>query len=173
MDESHSAPVQLAPVLCLQVIALCERLAGQDAKVTTVPVGVLRATRQITRFFQWTRDVADRLAFSEVSPTVVPSLENLPQVKLESLPQVCVLLYCTALYCTVQYCNILYCIGLLAQVLTSNGVYSAPMADTYALLGADPKAVTSLEQYLQEYYTRILKKLKDLKASSKQGDFYL
>lgn len=49
-----------------QVITLCERLAGQDANVTTVPVSVLRVTRQITRFFQWTNDVADRLAFSEV-----------------------------------------------------------------------------------------------------------
>jgi len=29
---------------------LCERLAGQDANVTTVPVAVLRFTRQLTRF---------------------------------------------------------------------------------------------------------------------------
>lgn len=50
-----------------QVITLCERLAGQDANVTTVPVAVLRFTRQLTRFFQWTNDVADRLAFSEVN----------------------------------------------------------------------------------------------------------
>ncbi|CAJ2642572.1 unnamed protein product [Trifolium pratense] len=50
-----------------EVITLCERLAGQDANVTTVPVSVLRLTRQLTRFFEWTNDVADRLAFSEVS----------------------------------------------------------------------------------------------------------
>uniref|UniRef100_A0A0A0KE85 NmrA-like domain-containing protein n=1 Tax=Cucumis sativus TaxID=3659 RepID=A0A0A0KE85_CUCSA len=49
-----------------EVITLCERLAGQDANVTTVPVSVLRFTRQLTRFFEWTNDVADRLAFSEV-----------------------------------------------------------------------------------------------------------
>ena len=49
------------------MITLCERLAGQDANVTTVPVSVLRFTRQLTRFFEWTNDVADRLAFSEVS----------------------------------------------------------------------------------------------------------
>ncbi|GMH02914.1 hypothetical protein Nepgr_004753 [Nepenthes gracilis] len=49
-----------------EVITLCERLAGQDANVTTVPVSVLRLTRQLTRFFEWTNDVADRLAFSEV-----------------------------------------------------------------------------------------------------------
>lgn len=50
-----------------QVIALCERLAGQDANVTTVPVSVLSFTRQLTRLFEWTNDVADRLAFSEVT----------------------------------------------------------------------------------------------------------
>lgn len=61
-----------------QVITLCERLAGQDANVTTVPVSVLKLTRQLTRFFQWTNDVADRLAFSEVSfPFMVPYY-NLP-----------------------------------------------------------------------------------------------
>lgn len=48
------------------MITLCERLAGQDANVTTVPVSVLRVTRQVTRLFEWTSDVADRLAFSEV-----------------------------------------------------------------------------------------------------------
>ena len=48
------------------MITLCERLAGQDANVTTVPVSILRITRQLTRFFEWTNDVADRLAFSEV-----------------------------------------------------------------------------------------------------------
>ena len=46
------------------------------------------------------------------------------------------------------------------------------MTETYSLLGADPKDTTSLEKYLQEYYTNILKKLKDLKAQSKQGDIY-
>lgn len=46
---------------------MCERLAGQDANVSTVPVSVLRFTRQLTRFFEWTDDVADRLAFSEVT----------------------------------------------------------------------------------------------------------
>eukprot|EP00475_Leptophrys_vorax_P019729 TRINITY_DN27038_c0_g1_i1.p1 TRINITY_DN27038_c0_g1~~TRINITY_DN27038_c0_g1_i1.p1 ORF type:complete len:233 (-),score=23.38 TRINITY_DN27038_c0_g1_i1:211-867(-) len=106
-----------------EVIALCERYAGQDAKVTTVPAGVLKATRKLTQLFQWTADVADRLAFSEV--------------------------------------------------LTSNAVFSAPMTETYKMLGLDPKDTSTLEQYLQEYYSQILKKLKDLKATSKQGDYYL
>ncbi|KAJ1399042.1 NmrA-like domain [Sesbania bispinosa] len=33
-----------------EVITLCERLAGQDANVTTVPVSILRLTRQLTRY---------------------------------------------------------------------------------------------------------------------------
>lgn len=55
------------------MITLCERLAGQDANVTTVPVSILRLTRQLTRFFEWTNDVADRLAFSEVTTTAICS----------------------------------------------------------------------------------------------------
>ncbi|CAK9254237.1 unnamed protein product [Sphagnum jensenii] len=106
-----------------EVISLCERLAGQNAKVTTVPVGVLKFTRMLTRLFQWTADVSDRLAFSEV--------------------------------------------------LTGDDVFSAPMTEMYSMLGADPKETTTLELYLQEYYSQILRKLKDLKAQSKQGDFYI
>ncbi|CAM6050049.1 unnamed protein product [Sphagnum compactum] len=106
-----------------EVISLCERLAGQNAKVTTVPVGVLKFTRMLTRLFQWTADVSDRLAFSEV--------------------------------------------------LTGDDVFSASMTEMYSMLGADPKETTTLELYLQEYYSQILRKLKDLKAQSKQGDFYI
>lgn len=102
---------------------MCERLAGQDANVTTVPVSILRFTRQLTRFFEWTNDVADRLAFSEV--------------------------------------------------LTSDIVFSVPMNGTYNLLGVDQKDIVTLEKYLQDYFTNILKKLKDLKAQSKQTDFYI
>ncbi|RRT85887.1 hypothetical protein B296_00001720 [Ensete ventricosum] len=105
------------------VITLCERLAGQDANVTTVPVSILKFTRQLTRLFQWTNDVADRLAFSEV--------------------------------------------------LSSDIVFSVPMAETYNLLGVDQKDIVTLERYLQDYFTNILKKLKDLKAQSKQTDIFL
>ena len=46
------------------------------------------------------------------------------------------------------------------------------MSETYSLLGVDAKDVFSLEKYLQDYFTNILKKLKDLKAQSKQADIY-
>ncbi|KAL9417416.1 hypothetical protein AB3S75_040406 [Citrus x aurantiifolia] len=65
-----------------EVITLCERLAGQDANVTMVPVSVLRFTRQLTRFFEWTNDVADRLAFSEDYFTNI--LKKLKDLKAQS-----------------------------------------------------------------------------------------
>jgi hypothetical protein len=69
-----------------EVITLCERLAGQDANVTTVPVSILRLTRQLTRFFEWTNDVADRLAFSEVLIHFISFLNSLILVALDMLP---------------------------------------------------------------------------------------
>ena len=40
-------------------------------------------------------------------------------------------------------------------------------------LGVDVKDVVTLETYLQDYFTNILKKLQDLKAQSKQTDIYI
>ena len=47
-----------------EVIALCEKLGTQEAKVTRVPVSLLKATRAVTVFFQWFGDAADRLAMA-------------------------------------------------------------------------------------------------------------
>lgn len=66
---------------------------------------------------------------------------------------------------------VVWCGGFF-QVLTSDTVFSVPMAETYNLLGVDAKDVSSLEKYLQDYFTNILKKLKDLKAQSKQTDIF-
>ena len=106
-----------------EVIALCEKLGKQDAKVTRVPVGLLKGTRALTTFLQWFADAADRLAF--------------------------------------------------AEVLTSNVEFSAPMEETYALLGLSAADTTTLETYLQEFFTRILSKLKEVGAESKQRNLYL
>jgi hypothetical protein len=57
-------------------------------------------------------------------------------------------------------------------VLSSDTVFSAPMNETYQLLGVDGNDILSLEKYLQDYFTNILKKLKDLKAQSKQTDIF-
>lgn len=95
-----------------EIIRICERLSGQQAKVTRMPLGVLRAFRGVTRFFQWTWNVADRLAFAEVIATGKP--------------------------------------------------LTASMDDVYPVFQIEAKEITTLESYLQEYYSRILKKLKEL-----------
>jgi uncharacterized protein YbjT (DUF2867 family) len=55
-----------------EIIRLCERLSGKEAKVTRMPIGLLRTTRRMTRFFQWGWNLSDRLAFAEVMTTGNP-----------------------------------------------------------------------------------------------------
>lgn len=95
-----------------EIIALCERLSGRDARITRMPINLLRTMRRVSRFFQWGWNVADRLAFTEV-------LAN-------------------------------------GQPLT------ASMDEVYQIFGLDPQETTTLESYLQDYFGRILKKLKEL-----------
>jgi uncharacterized protein YbjT (DUF2867 family) len=95
-----------------EIIELCERLSGKEAKVWRLPMGLLRSTRGITRFFQWTYNISDRLAF--------------------------------------------------AEVIASGKPLDADMSEVYKVFGLDPGETTTLESYLQEYFSRILKKLKEI-----------
>ena len=99
-----------------EIIRLCERLSEQNANVSTMPPALLRAARKVAAFFQWTWDLADRLAFTEVS--------------------------------------------------ASGKTLDAPMEEVYETFGIDKSEITTLEDYLQEYFTRILKKLKELDFES-------
>ncbi|MEO0409971.1 MAG: NAD(P)H-binding protein, partial [Cyanobacteria bacterium P01_A01_bin.135] len=49
-----------------EIIRLCERMSGKTARITRMPSGLLRVIRRSARFFQWTANIADRLAFMEV-----------------------------------------------------------------------------------------------------------
>ena len=95
-----------------EIISLCERLSEREARVTRMPINLLRTMRRMLRFFQWGWNVADRLAFTEVLATGRP--------------------------------------------------LNASMDETYQVFGLDPQKTTTLESYLQEYFGRILKKLKEL-----------
>ncbi|MEH2286093.1 SDR family oxidoreductase [Nostoc sp.] len=95
-----------------EIINLCERLSGKDARVTRMPITLLRAVRGIMRFFQWGWNVADRLAFTEV--------------------------------------------------LASGKQLNASMDEVYTVFGLDQQQTTTLESYLQEYFSRIMKKLKEV-----------
>ncbi|MBW4563806.1 MAG: SDR family oxidoreductase [Mojavia pulchra JT2-VF2] len=95
-----------------EIISLCERLSGKEARVTRMPINLLRTVRHVMRFFQWGWNVADRLAFTEV--------------------------------------------------LASGKPLNASMEQVYQVFGLDQQQTTTLESYLQEYFSRIMKKLKEL-----------
>ncbi|PPS43979.1 SDR family oxidoreductase [Chroococcidiopsis sp. TS-821] len=95
-----------------EIIDLCERLSGKEARITRMPINLLRTMRRVLRFFQWGWNVADRLAFTEV--------------------------------------------------LANGKPLDAPMEEVYQVFGLDPTETTTLESYMQEYFARILKKLREL-----------
>ncbi|MDF5710418.1 MAG: SDR family oxidoreductase [Nostoc sp. S4] len=95
-----------------EIISLCERLSGKEARVTRMPINLLRAVRGLMRFFQWGWNIADRLAFTEV--------------------------------------------------LASGKQLNASMDEVYTVFGLNREQTTTLESYLQEYFSRIMKKLKEL-----------
>ncbi|MDX2230611.1 MAG: SDR family oxidoreductase [Leptolyngbyaceae cyanobacterium bins.349] len=95
-----------------EIIQLCEKLSGREARITRAPVGLLRVARNFTRFFQWTWNISDRLAFAEVVTTGKP--------------------------------------------------LSASMNEVYPVFGLNSGEMTTVEAYLQEYFERIMKKLREL-----------
>ena len=95
-----------------EIISLCVSMSGKEARVTRMPINLLRTVRRVLRFFQWGWNVADRLAFTEVLATGRP--------------------------------------------------LNAPMDEVYLVFGLDKNHTTTLETYLQEYFNRIMKKLKEL-----------
>ncbi|MEM9805030.1 MAG: NmrA family NAD(P)-binding protein [Cyanobacteria bacterium P01_D01_bin.56] len=99
-----------------ELVRLCERLSGEDAKVSTMSLGLLRGVRNFANFFQWGWQFADRLAFAEVSAGSAP--------------------------------------------------LDAEMDEVYSTFGIDKAEIATVEQYLGEYFNRILKKLKELDFES-------
>ncbi len=99
-----------------ELVRLCERLSGEDAKVSTMSLGLLRGVRGFANFFQWGWQFADRLAFAEVSAGSEP--------------------------------------------------LDAEMDEVYSTFGLDKSETTTVEEYMGEYYNRILKKLKELDFES-------
>ncbi len=63
-----------------EIIGLCEQLSGQEARVTRMPINLLRSMRRILRFFQWSWNVADRLSFTEVLATGKPLNAEMEEV---------------------------------------------------------------------------------------------
>jgi uncharacterized protein YbjT (DUF2867 family) len=101
-----------------ELIQLCEKLSNRTAKITRVPLGLLRGVRRTTRFFQWTLNISDRLAF--------------------------------------------------AEVVAAGNPLTASMDETYAAFGIDRSEVGTVEAYLQEYFERITKKLRELEVDKEK-----
>ncbi len=100
-----------------EIIALCEQLSSKKSKVSTMPLGLLRGTRRVLQFFQWSWNIADRLAFAEVIAAEEPM--------------------------------------------------TAEMDPVYEILKLDPKSLTPLEEYLAEYFQKMLKRLREQDAKQK------
>ncbi|MEM9508213.1 MAG: NAD(P)H-binding protein [Cyanobacteria bacterium P01_E01_bin.35] len=56
-----------------------------------------------------------------------------------------------------------------AEVLASGKPLDAEMEDVYQTFGLDPKETTTLEEYMQEYFSRIMKKLKEIEYEKNKG----
>ncbi|BAY82110.1 NmrA family protein [Calothrix parasitica NIES-267] len=102
-----------------EIINLCERLSGKNARIARMPLNLLRTIRNILRFFQWGWNVSDRLSFTEV--------------------------------------------------LASGKALDASMEETYKAFDMDKSEVATLESYLQEYFNRITKKLRELDYQQNKG----
>lgn len=103
-----------------EIIKLCERLSDSTAKISRVPLGVLRFVTGLTRWFKWTLNIADRLIFAEVWAS--------------------------------------------GQPLTAN------MDQTYATFNIDPKEISTLEEYLQDYFSLMLRKIKEANALQEEQE---
>nr|ARW63713.1 hypothetical protein [Chondria sp. (in: red algae)] len=96
----------------LDIIKLCEKISGKRAKIAKVPIYLLKFMMYITKFFQWTWNVSERLAFIEI--------------------------------------------------LSKNYNINISMNELLDNLKIQEDSLESLENYLQEYFQRIMKKLKEL-----------
>ncbi len=101
-----------------QVIKLCEQASEKEAKVSRIPVGVLKGLQKFVGFFQWGWSAAERLAFTEV--------------------------------------------------ITSGQPLNSPMEEVYTAFEIEPDSIATLEPYMQDYFNRILKKLKEIDYDKQQ-----
>ncbi|MBE9140717.1 SDR family oxidoreductase [Nodosilinea sp. LEGE 07088] len=103
-----------------EIMRLCERKCGQEARVSRISLELLRAIRKVAQFFQWGWNFADRLAFVEV--------------------------------------------------IAGSQPLDAPMDEVYEVFGIPKNEITTLEDYMQEYFSRIMKKLKELDFDSDKAN---
>jgi uncharacterized protein YbjT (DUF2867 family) len=101
-----------------EIVDICQVLSGQQAKINRIPLVFLQLFRKMTALFEWSYNISDRLAFTEVLVTGKP--------------------------------------------------FVAPMEKTYILFKISPEETIPLEKYLQDYFSKILKKIKELNYDQRQ-----
>nr|YP_009313694.1 Hypothetical protein ycf39 [Helminthocladia australis]SCW21948.1 Hypothetical protein ycf39 [Helminthocladia australis] len=112
LENTQYSLVGSRPWNSFEIIALCEKLSGQRAQISKIPVQLLQITRDFTKLFEWTKNISERLAFAQILAKGDDFNDNMQNI------------------CTVSQINI--------------------------------DEITSLENYLQEYFIRVMKKLKTL-----------
>nr|YP_009394534.1 hypothetical protein [Vertebrata thuyoides]ARW63096.1 hypothetical protein [Vertebrata thuyoides] len=95
-----------------EIINLCERISNRRANINQVPVFILYLLQKFAKNFQWTRNIADRLAF--------------------------------------------------AEILSKGYTTSTDTKEILYILRLNNKDIEPLELYLQEYFERIMKKVREL-----------
>nr|YP_009313284.1 Hypothetical protein ycf39 [Dichotomaria marginata]SCW21538.1 Hypothetical protein ycf39 [Dichotomaria marginata] len=95
-----------------EIIELCEKLSGQKARISRIPIILLKLARDVTGFFEWSWNISERLAFAEILTRGDNFFDSMEEI-----------------------CNI-------SQI--------------------DIFEMNRLEDYLQEYFSRVMKKLKAL-----------
>nr|YP_007878281.1 conserved hypothetical plastid protein [Calliarthron tuberculosum]AGA63892.1 conserved hypothetical plastid protein [Calliarthron tuberculosum] len=104
-----------------EIIELCEKLSGQKSKISPIPIFVLQFLRQITKMFQWSWNISERLAFT--------------------------------------------------NLLIEKKYFDTSTDDFFYIFQIGKNDFNSLENYLQEYFTSILKKMKELNEQKKDTNY--
>nr|YP_009395573.1 hypothetical protein [Vertebrata isogona]ARW64512.1 hypothetical protein [Vertebrata isogona] len=104
----------------LDIINLCERISKRRANINQVPVYILAFLQKFAKIFQWTRNISDRLAFSEI--------------------------------------------------LSKGYQANTEMKEILYILRLNKEDIESLELYMQEYFERIMKKVRELNYQVLRND---
>nr|YP_010728647.1 hypothetical protein P6G74_pgp081 [Phymatolithon calcareum]WEA76926.1 hypothetical protein [Phymatolithon calcareum] len=105
-----------------EIIELCEKLSGQKSRTSIIPIFALQFMRKFTKFFQWSWNISERLAFT--------------------------------------------------NMLLEEQSFELSMDKVYSIFHISASDINTLENYLEEYFSRILKKMKELNEQN-QGTSYL
>lgn len=102
-----------------QIVELCEKLSGQKSRISKVPVFILQLLRKVTKLFQWTWGISERLAFT--------------------------------------------------NLLLEKQLFNLSLSSVYDIFHVYDYDLNSLEDYLQEYFSSILQRMKELTDSQSIG----